>query len=592
MNVHLRVAVKQLKQWSLSCWKEMIFVFITSGLLLWRICISAVPFDELINVSLSYRLSLGQLPFLEVREAFQTGALILAPFLKLYTLLTGTTDGIVLFSRLLYLLAMLLLAILTYRSFRTITAHKNAFYLAYLCPFFQILSLYYLWYDSLLVVFLTASSLFLYGAVVKKNRSNAFLAGILAGIMALCYPSAVIIPFVMIGVLIAVERKITQTTLFYMVGGGSFAIAAVWGCMMYVGLDQLLYGVEQVLGARSINEAAGSGLPFVNYIYQVVKAFWGINQFLILPTILLLLAFIKCIRQRKYVWILVTGVPLLAFVNNVYVVPYIRESYIGLNSFLGYIAIWAPLFYYLLPDQWKTKKRKLLLPLLWFPAVLSSVSVAMVSVPSEEYGALKGWIAFLPAAMVSLYFGYLLQKQWVNEWLPKFRKGVGKKALGTLLKANFAKLCCAGLLIGFFCYYYIDQKDVLLEHFWMRSGIYKGIAVNDWVKEYEPLQQFVQDSAEDAKTVATGGELRGIYLMGYMEPFTPTVVDFNWAAMLEYYAEFEAIPDRIYMLETSYENLAQTSPEGRQFLDSRYAISATMSWRNGTEKVVCFAAKG
>ena len=40
-------------------WQESLFVFITAGLLLWRITISATPYDEVINVSLAYRLSLG-----------------------------------------------------------------------------------------------------------------------------------------------------------------------------------------------------------------------------------------------------------------------------------------------------------------------------------------------------------------------------------------------------------------------------------------------------------------------------------------------------------------------------------------------------
>lgn len=118
-------------------WQESLFVFITAGLLLWRITISATPYDEVINVSLAYRLSLGQLPFYEAQEAFQTGAIILAPFLWLYTTVIGSTDGIILFSRFLYLAALAALGMLTFRVFKKIVPFRVAFYMGYLCIFFK-----------------------------------------------------------------------------------------------------------------------------------------------------------------------------------------------------------------------------------------------------------------------------------------------------------------------------------------------------------------------------------------------------------------------------------------------------------------------
>ena len=213
--------------------------------------------------------------------------------------------------------------------------------------------------------------------------------------MAFSYPSAVIIPFIMIVVLIAVERKISRQTVFYILGGASTAVIALAILLAYVGFDHLIYGLNSVLSIRSVNETSEGRNAFVEYVYQVVKAFVSIQRFLILPGILLVIVFLKSIKQKKYIWLLLWGIFLCAFINYIYAVPKIKESYAGLNNFIGYVAVWAPFLYYLIPENQKKQKSKMLLYCLWLPAIVSAVAVSMVSIPSEEHGALKSWEAFL-----------------------------------------------------------------------------------------------------------------------------------------------------------------------------------------------------
>ena len=409
----------------------------------------------------------------------------------------------------------------------------------------------------------------------------------MAGLMAFSYPSAVIIPFIMIAVLIAVERKISRQTVFYILGGASTAVIALAILLAYVGFNHLIYGLNSELSIRSVNETSEGRNAFVEYVYQVVKAFVSIQRFLILPGILLVIVFLKSIKQKKYIWLLLWGIFLCAFINYINAVPKIKESYAGLNNFIGYVAVWAPFLYYLIPENQKNQKSKMLLYCLWLPAIVSAVAVSMVSIPSEEHGALKSWEAFLPAFMVSIYFVTVLPKFYVADFASVENNRVIKAGMQACTKGNIAKICCAILLIGFYNYYYLDQKDVLVQHSRMKTGIYAGIAVNEeYYGVYEELQNFVERTAEGAETVATGEKLRVIYLMGYMEPLTPTMVSFNWETMPDYYEEFQKIPDRIYMTQEYYNN--QLPDNGRNFLEANYRLSDYLLLQEDT--VFCFAS--
>ena len=113
------------------------FVILTFTLLLYRITLHADVDDEIMNLSIAYRMTKGDIPFYHIQESYQLGAIFLAPFLWFYVKLTGGTTGIVLYSRLIYIAVLAICAILTYRSLQHYLKKGLAFFISYVIVFFE-----------------------------------------------------------------------------------------------------------------------------------------------------------------------------------------------------------------------------------------------------------------------------------------------------------------------------------------------------------------------------------------------------------------------------------------------------------------------
>ena len=86
---------------------EIIFSAVCASILFFlffvRLFYCAPPGDEINNIVMAWHVANGQKPWVEVWELFQAGNSFLSPFLWIFYKLQASTDGILVFSRIIYL---------------------------------------------------------------------------------------------------------------------------------------------------------------------------------------------------------------------------------------------------------------------------------------------------------------------------------------------------------------------------------------------------------------------------------------------------------------------------------------------------------
>lgn len=183
--------------------------------------------DEIFNLANSYRIARGDKLLVEIWDNYQTGDAFLAPFIWAYLKLTGSTEGLVLASRLFYFLINLGIASLAYYVMRE---YLEEFYprimVSVAILFFAPFSHYYLWYDTASLLFMLVGML----CILKAVNSNRIGWGIAAGISHACmvfaYPTAIVVVVAeAVAVIALCIRKKKRAVFGYAIGG--FLIAGI-----------------------------------------------------------------------------------------------------------------------------------------------------------------------------------------------------------------------------------------------------------------------------------------------------------------------------------------------------------------------------
>lgn len=563
------------KNWLKTHCIDILFVVVTLSLLFYRISLAADRYDEIINLNVSYAVTLGRIPFLESREAYQSGDFFLTPFLWVYVFLRGSTEGIVLFSRFVYFGFLCLIGIFVYHTFKRNVGKKAAFYLGYLCLFFQVHCLYYLWYDTSCILTLTLTLLLLYNAVTLKKKYLFVIAGISAAAMSFSYPTmllmAVGIPFIFLFVGKMPLRKRIESILFYCLGG--FLIAGISIIVVHhmIGIRKLISMLKNILSMRSINMGSQSS-PF-SILSDICCSFLNVNCFLILPSLFLLWLFFKALSQKKFELPFVLGIVFFSFINNTFFVPFIGRGYAALNGFLGYIALWAPFLYYLKPNRCISNKNILIF--IWLPSFLAPISIAL-GTKYTVLGPVKSWHVLFPAALCSLIFINNLICDWIDS------KKINK---GRIFQTLFLPTMSIILLFNYSSYIYGGRERPSYDKVREQRGIYAGIKVadNDDMQRNLWIEKIIEEnrySFKNCHTIAVNGSLLPIYLMTDIKPLVPSVGSFSWEFALPYYEEIGANPDILVLLERDYND------ESRAFIDEYYTLFNT--YENYSTKIVIF----
>lgn len=520
------------------------FVILTFALLLYRITLHADVNDEIMNLSISYRIILGDIPFYHVQEVYQIGAIFMVPFVWLFVKLTGGTTGIVLYSRVLYILVLVGCAVLMYRLLRNYMRKDLAFFLSYVIVFFELFSLYYLWYDSMAVIFCLLGNLAIVKAVdLCKGGTKRYLFLMLAGMLHFCMAAVHVglIPMALgtalfLFMLVCLHYRRNWKRAVKCVGAYAFfpiviLLLALLIILVTGNLENVIVYLQNMLGSR------GSQMQSISDILrEVIDSYMVTNSYLINLTKGLLVVYVLTLIFPKLYPVLMFGIIIFPIYNQ-YRLP--ETSVRGLPNYLSYLALWAPLLFLLL-----RKKEKLdwcLWYIFWLPFPLSAVFTPLFSLTSV-YGPIKAWQMCLPAGLAALYYMIRLWKEKVGE---------NSIVICKLLTA----VVCLTLLWTGYRFVFLNQPLIEKDDVRLTEGIYAGIKVNESMECMPEMQKMVQKYVDGAETILASSEIRCIYLMSDLRPFTRTTematnsdgTMRRWWRQLDYFWKIGNIPDLMFL---------------------------------------------
>ncbi len=150
--------------------------------------------DEVFNIGQVYRTVIGQKFMVENWDYFQVGDSLNYPFVYLFHKLTGSTEGIILYSRICFIVITLVLGFITYKLLKPIFGKYPSFAAAILYYTMVTKTLFAYWYDTWSITFMLLSFILILCAQRSGNSMRYFiLAGVCQAISVYCYPTAVVV---------------------------------------------------------------------------------------------------------------------------------------------------------------------------------------------------------------------------------------------------------------------------------------------------------------------------------------------------------------------------------------------------------------
>lgn len=538
-----------------------LFIIITTVLLLYRISIHADIYDEIINLGVSYRIALGDIPFYNCWEAFQSGDIFMAPFIWIYIKIFHSTTGLILYCRFIYIAVLTCVSAITYCILKKYIKKSICFQLSYVIIFFNLYSLFYLWYDSVSVIFLLLGNLFLLSGLecVKKLQKLLlfFGAGIIHCCMAFSYPAFAILALGIAIILLGVSYnfygksyKQSFYNVFWYAFGALIFIALV---LLYLQLTAGLSNVFSTLNLITQTRSANS-FSILNILKDIIIAYVSANKYFIPVTIVVGIIYFCVLKNEKCTTLLLFSIIILPAFNQFFVG---KNTLMGLANYLSYLALWCPFMYYLINE--KRNIDKCMMYIFYIPSILSTILISTTTVYAD-IGPVKSWQASLPGALASLFFMVTLWKD-----RPK----------GELYSSLSLKLVVLVLLANAFSYIYLNQPYITRENQRMPDGVYWGIKVNNAMESLLPIQNLVVRNRDGCKTVLAGGRLRSIYLMTNMKPCTWSVEvpsyyqdeKYKWDIAIKYFEYFDSYPDIMFI-----EPYEAEDAEIQDILNERYYL--------------------
>lgn len=546
--------------------KYMMFAFLAFivSMAFLRIFYDADFYDEIINLTAAYRIAIGQLPFYECWESYQTGDYFMAVFIWLFIRVTGDTNGIILYARIIYMLSLFGTAYLAYWTAKDFIDKEHGIYISAYITLFQLYGLFYLWYDSLSTILLLVGTLFLLKCMERTNVLFACGAGICHALMALAYPSYIIVVIYIViiqlaNLLIRDNRKNKiKRLVFYSAGGGMTACAIIIWLLCIEGWEKLCEGLGYLFSLRSFSQVNEK----INIFYWMIKCFFKLNKWLIVPTILIFILFsvsyYRMKKEKNYnkylaaILLIIVIMPLINFYG------FVLQMYRGLPTFMAYIGVWAPFFVCFIREEKNRKSAIYICMFMWIPSVITSFCVATMSMPTVD-GPIKCWQGMLGCAISAFLCILLVFKEQDMEY-----------------KNSMISIWFAGVLAFTLCmnysYVYQSPRPITDNRNLVKDGIYMGIRVSDDIKEYTTIEPIIEQYRDRYETIYAGDIYRTAYLMSGLRPCTAVIEGLYWPLSIQYFELKGVMPDVIVLDST------EITDEITAFLDEYYVLAEDYHW--------------
>lgn len=485
--------------------------------LIWRIqCTIYFWLDEVFNIEVSYLTAvLGHKHLVENDYIFSMGDLFSVPFIYLYHLISGGTEGIVLFIRFVYLGLNSLLALFFYKTFHESLGKFTTMLFGLIFITFFPGGIYTMTYDTMALYFGLLGAIALSGARLKENGKACiylYAAGIFHACMVYAYPFMVISVFlvwiVMVVMQLAKEKKpvpdIIRYWLPYLLGGltivGIFLIylccVGVQNVFIFdnqfttnylsgrtaatiVGDAASASGVASAGGVAAAGSVAFRETRLYKLLVKLLECLnwmWIQQKPTLLFTIVMLIQWgIGLVKKGKWRLLLLPEIILVAFITHT------TDMTWAFSTSFAYLCCWTPFLFFYLDDD--VKEKAALLVIFDVTAIADFIAVSYTALyPNKSHLGLYCGGIF---AIVEMLF--IVKK--------KTCFGVPVAWLLVLLTA------CCNLSVSYLvpC----SGSQVADCTYRIREGVYKGLTASEEDARYEKLRQDIRQAELDDNTRIT-----------------------------------------------------------------------------------------
>lgn len=449
--------------------------------------------DEAFYVALPLRFVLGDRFFIDDQSVVQLSAILTYPVTKFFLMVRGSTDGIILYFRFLYLVMCLVSSLLSYRTLKQVTTHGESILISALLIAFIPWCLPSVSYNTM------GSHFFLMGCLVcsyfnyqSPKPSRFLIPGILHGLAPVAVPAYVFPVAAFLLVLFFQRQRHRGAILFWYFLGlllVGIAILPILSNLWFSDFAAFKVGLH----------FAGERPPWYRIVrFLVRKQLWTLST----------VALIYFLR-RKWDWDLV-GILVLVPIAALFAVAD-QGAAVSLLFLADYASV-GPLILLLCKD------RKTLFPLfklIWIPSFVAGIATAWgstVGVINVGFGLIGGALFTSAAIVVFLRQVYEGRYRYVS------------------LGARFGWLV---VLIGFFLFHQTDvffETPVATLRTRVAEGPYRGLFTSSAKAQViTELYRDLRNLPDRKEPIYFYRHFPAGYLLAMRRPAAPLI----WASELE-----------------------------------------------------------
>ena len=538
-------------------------VLVVLAMLRAGLCITTT--DEVFNIGQSFRTIQGNLFLVENWDYFQTGDSFLTPFLYVFYRITGSTEGIVLFSRIVFIVLQVLLSVLMYKILSMFFERIGAFFAAAIYSTAVSFLLFYMWYDNWEIYFRLIGLFLVFYVIAGEKTDNknsyilVFIAGIVHAFMVFAYPTMVAVFIYVLVLLFAYKRKQsaranTFRAVAYISGAALvFAVFVVYVLINGVGN---LFIFNNVMSEAGLSSTGRSGFFAFASTISKIKALIVENVIHYMFALLLFavdIVILYVFRKSKKCVLLFCTIMIAGCIVLLLMTVFRSDS---LNTLMTYLSIYTiPLYILIRKKSERTGKYKDLIMVLSVSSLIAGIVYSMT--------ALDGAIKFSAGARA----GAIVTLVMLFEVIKMSDLKIGNKTA-------FGIIASLMMILNVFALYSFSFEGLKPYdcNTMIKSGIYKGIIdIPVSAKRYETVEKDLASViTEGDKTITCGPYAMEFYLMSDLKPNAANLWGVNNTALLfAYYEKYYGEPDIIVLHDSAWD---ETSPEFINFVDEKYNL--------------------
>lgn len=528
-------------------------------------CIAVL--DEAFNLGQAFRTVQGNVFLVENWDTFQTGDSFMSIFLLIFYKITGSTQGIVLYSRIVFIFLQTGLSVLVYKVLTHFFDRISVFFSVLVFETAVAFLIFNMWYDNWEVFFRIIGLILILFVICSsddlssfKKHLHVFIAGIAHACMVFAYPTMIPVFIYILGVLLFYSRKLSLkervfSFLSYFFGAGSvFFIFLLYAFKVGVNNLFIFNSSFSSTGGSPVGREGFFSLPD---IILKIKLLFLDNLICYAPALIVFvidLVILYVFRKSKSRVLYFSVVMIFGYLIQ------LISNFTGsgcLNMLMAYTSLYVFPMYYLLNDSGgkKTIFKKIMF-IFVIPSYISGLAYSLTA----QNGALKFAYGTRPCAIFAVLMLFEVLKQSEIK--------IDRRLIFSLLATTMAALNVFTMYALSF-----EGSKPLECNTLVTSGIYKGlIDTSENARRYEVVGKDLAEVIIDSdKTITCGPFAMEFYLMSDLKPdaaalWSPSNTDL----LFQYYKIYYGEPD-IIVLHDSADDV--TNEVFLEFVDSNYKLA-------------------